>query len=211
MLQDLLKEYLGDDAKVTEFLGKMKEQKIYTSGEENIDTRYQKLKGDFDALNTKNTEAQALIAELKKSNGNNEGLQTKITEYETKIGELEKQNQELKIDNAIKFELLAKGAKADDIDYLMFKIKQGDEFKLDKEGNVKGLDHAVEDLKKTCQSNFEESTKKKVDVKELPKDDDKKDVITKEQFNKMGYAEKNKLYQENKELYEQLKSGNEGE
>lgn len=50
MLQELLKEYLGEDVKVTEFLNKMKEKKIYTSNEENIDTRYSKLKGDFEAL-----------------------------------------------------------------------------------------------------------------------------------------------------------------
>ena len=209
MLQELLKKYLGEDAKVTEFLNEMKEQKIYLSKEENIDTRYQKLKGDYDALNTKNTEAETLIAELKKANGGNEELQGKITQYEEKIAEQEAQLKQLQAENAVKFELLAKGAKASDMDYLLFKAKQLGELKLDKEGNVKGLNDLVENLKKTCQSNFEESSKKKFDVKKLPNDDEKKDVITKERFDKMGYQEKNKLYQENKELYEQLRNGKE--
>ena len=37
MLQDLLKKYLNDEAKVNEFLNEMKTQKIYTTKEENSD------------------------------------------------------------------------------------------------------------------------------------------------------------------------------
>lgn len=207
MLQDLLKEFLVDDTKVNQFLEKMKSEKIYTSKEENMDTRYPKLKSDYEALVTKDEQSQKLIDELKKTNGDNEGLQAKISEYEGKIAELEKQNEALTIDNAIKFGLLSKGAKADDIDYLIYRIKQGDnELKLDKDGNVKGLDNIIDDIQKTCSSNFEDKSKKKVDVKELPEGDDKKNTITKEMFAKMGYKERNKLYQENKELYEQLNS-----
>lgn len=211
-LQELIEKHFGKDAEKTNaFLEDMKASKIFTTNEENLDIRYGKLKGNYDALVTKEKEAQQLIEQLKGASKGNEDMQTKITQYENTIKDLEAKNQALQIDNAIKFELLAKGAKASDIDYLMFKAKQGDELKLDKDGNVKGLEHIVEDLKKTCQSNFEDSSKKKVDVKNLPNDDNGKPSVTKEQFNKMGYAEKNKLYQENKELYEQLKSGNEGE
>lgn len=211
MLQDLLKEYLNDDAKVTEFLDKMKTNKIYLSKEENMDTRYPKLKGDYEALLSKDKESQALIEELKKNNGTNEQLQSKIKEYETKITDLEKQNQDLAIDNQIKFALLEKGAKANDIDYLMYRIKQGDELLLDKEGNVKGLNTLVEEVAKTYSDNFEDKTKKKVDVKDLDKgnDDGKKNAVTKEAFDKMGYRDRLKLYQDNKELYDQLSKGEE--
>lgn len=210
MLQDLLKEYLGDDAKVSEFMDKMKESKIYVSGEENIDTRYSKLKEDFEALSSKSKESESLIEQLKKNNGDNQTLQDQIKEYEGKIAELEAENQAMKLDNALKFELLAKGAKANDIDYLMFRAKQGEtELKFDKDGHIKGIDDLIGDLKKTCQSNFEESSKKKVDVKELPDPEEKGMIITKEKFEKMGYSERNKLFRENKELYEQLASGKE--
>ena len=212
MLQDLLKEFLADDDKVNQFLEKMKSEKIYTSKEENMDTRYPKLKSDYEALLTKDKQSQELIEELKKTNGSNEGLQAKIGEYEGKIAELEKQNEALTIDNAIKFGLLSKGAKADDIDYLIYRIKQGDnELKLDKDGNVKGLDNIIDDIQKTCSSNFEDKSKKKVDVKDLPEGNEGKNTITKEMFSKMGYKERNKLYQENKELYDKLSNDKEGE
>lgn len=203
MLQKLLKEFLGDDAKVTEFLNKMKENKIYTSSEENIDTRYTKLKDDFDALTTKEKEAQDLIAELKKSNGAD--LQTKVTEYETKIADLEKQNAEMTIDNEIKFGLLAKGAKASDIDYLMFKIKQGDnELKLDKDGKVKGLEHIITDCQKVYSSNFEDKSKRKVDVIDLQQDNGHKDTMTKAEFLKKPYAERVQFANDNPEAFNEL-------
>lgn len=203
MLQKLLKEFLGDDAKVTEFLNKMKENKIYTSSEENIDTRYTKLKGDFDALTTKEKEAQDLIEELKKSNGAD--LQTKVTEYETKIADLEKQNAEMTIDNEIKFGLLAKGAKASDIDYLMFKIKQGDdELKLDKDGKVKGLEHIITDCQKVYSSNFEDKSKRKVDVIDLQQDNGHKDTMTKAEFLKKPYAERVQFANDNPEAFNEL-------
>lgn len=205
MLQDLLKEFLADDAKVNQFLEKMKSEKIYTSKEENMDTRYPKLKSDYEALIAKDEQSQKLIEELKKTNGSNEGLQAKIGEYEGKIAELEKQNEVLTIDNAIKFGLLSKGAKADDIDYLIYRIKQGDnELKLDKEGNVKGLDNIIDDIQKTCSSNFEDKSKKKVDVKGLPNDTEKKEPMTKAMFLKKSYAERARFAQENPESFQAL-------
>lgn len=207
-LQELLKKYFGDDeTKMNTFLDEMKANKIFISGEENIDIRYNKLKGQFDTLNSQNAESLKLIEELKKSNTNTDEMKGKIDEYEKKIAELEEEKTTLAIDNALKFALLEKGAKASDLDYLTYRIKKGeDELKLDKDGNVKGLDTIVEEIAKTCSSNFEDKSKKKVDVKDLPQGDDKKNTITKEMFAKMGYKERNKLYQENKELYEQLNS-----
>lgn len=205
MLQDLLKKYLADDAKVNQFMDEMKSGKIYLTKEENMDTRYPKLKSDYDALVTKNNETQALIDELKKNNGDNQGLQAKIKEYEGKIAELEKKNQDLAIDNQLKIALLGKGAKANDIDYLMYRIKQSDdELKLDKDGNIKGLNNIIEDIAKTYNDNFEDKSKKKVEVKDLPNGTENKQTVTKEMFSKMGYRERNKLYQENKELYDSL-------
>lgn len=202
MLQELLKEFLGDDAKVTEFLNKMKENKIFTASEENLDTRYSKLSGEYEALKTKNKESLDLIEQMKKSTEGNEDLQGKIADYENKIAELEKQNQELAVDNAIKFELLSKGAKASDIDYLIFKIKQGEtELKLDKDGNVKGLDGLVDEMKKNYSSNFEDKAHKKVDVKKLPDDGGDDKGVTKEEFLKKPYAERVKFAQENQEAF----------
>lgn len=207
-LQELLKKYLNDDAKVAEFEDEMKKEKIYTSTNENIDIRYGKLKGDFDALVTKDKESQTLIEQLKEASKGSDEAQTKIKEYETRIAELERQNEELTIDNAIKFGLLAKGAKASDVDYLIYRAKNGDtELKLDKDGNVKGLDDLIDGLKKTYSGNFEEKAQKRIEEKKLPGDEKDKNAITKEQFSKMGYAERNKLFKENREQYDELSKG----
>ena len=82
MLEDLLKEYLADDSKVSEFMEKMKASKIFTTKEENIDTRYSKLKGDYDAEKAEHQKAMELINTLKAQTKGQEVLQAKINEYE---------------------------------------------------------------------------------------------------------------------------------
>ena len=148
-------------------------------------------------------EANKLIEELKKSNQGNEELQNKIGTYETQLNELKAENEQLKLDNAIKVELLGAKAKGDDLDYLMFKIKQNnDKLSLTENGELKGFD--VEEIKTTYPSNFEVETKKVVDVNNLPKIDSNDNTITKEQFEKMGYKERTKLFNENPDVYKEL-------
>ena len=203
-LQELIKKHFGDDeAKVTSFLDDMKTNKIFTASEENLDTRYSKLKGDFEAKTKEYDESQNLIAELKKASKGNEEMQTKFTEYESKVAELQAENEQLKIENALKVELLGAKAKASDLDYLMFKYKQeNNEITLDDNGKIKGFD--IEKIKTAYPSNFEVESKKEVDVNNLPNINDKSSTITKEDFQKMGYQERNKLYMEDKELYTEL-------
>ena len=204
-LQELIKRYLDDDTKVNEFLEEMKANKIYTASEENLDTRYSKLKGEFDIKSKEHEEANKLIAELKKSNQGNEELQKSISTHEARIAELEAENNQLKLDNAIKVELLNAKAKGDDLDYLMFKIKQNNEkLSLTENGELKGFD--VEEIKTAYPSNFEVETKKVVDVNNLPKIDTSDNTITKEQFDKMGYKERTKLFNDNPEVYNELKN-----
>ena len=150
-------------------------------------------------------EANKLIAELKKSNQGNEELQGKISTYETQLNELKAENEQLKLDNAIKVELLSAKAKGDDLDYLMFKIKQNNEkLSLTENGELKGFD--VEEIKTAYPSNFEVESKKVVDVNNLPKIESNDNTITKEQFEKMGYKERTKLFNENPDVYNELKN-----
>lgn len=152
-------------------------------------------------------EANKLIGELKKSNQGNEELQNKIGTYETQLNELKAENEQLKLDNAIKVELLGAKAKSDDLDYLMFKIKQNnDKLSLTDNGELKGFD--VEEIKTTYPSNFEVETKKVVEVNKLPKIEDGDATITKEQFDKMGYSSRVKLREENPEMYNTLAKKN---
>lgn len=155
-------------------------------------------------LKTKESEeANKLIAELKKSNQGNEELQKSISTYEAENAKLKAENEQLKLDNAIKVELLGAKAKGDDLDYLMFKIKQNnDKLSLTENGELKGFD--VEEIKTAYPSNFEVETKKVVDVNNLPKIETSDNTITKEQFDKMGYKERTKLFNDNPEVYNEL-------
>lgn len=149
-------------------------------------------------------EANKLIDELKKSNQGNEELQGKISTYEQEKLELKAEIEQLKLDKAIERELLSAKAKGDDLDYLMFKIKQNnDKLSITENGELKGFD--VEEIKTAYPSNFEVETKKVVDVNNLPKIDSNDSSITKEQFEKMGYKERTKLFNENPDVYNELK------
>ena len=144
----------------------MEEMKIYTSKEENIDLRYQKLQDDFNAKDGELGKANDLIKKLQDGNKNNEDLQTKIKDYEAEITKMKEEQAQDKIENAIKIALLSNKAKTDDIDYLMFKIKNGEnKVELDDKGSLKNFD--IEDIKKTYKNNFESKSGEFVDVKKL--------------------------------------------
>jgi len=150
-------------------------------------------------------EANKLIAELKKSNQGNEELQGKIGTFESEIAQLKEENMQLKLDNAIERELLSAKAVSDDLKYLMFQIKERcKDLSLTENGELKGFD--VEEIKTAFPKNFEVETKKVVDVNNLPKIDNGDNTITKEQFEKMGYQERNKLFNENPDVYNELKN-----
>lgn len=180
----------------------MKTNKVFTASEENLDIRYGKLKTDHDSKLAELAEANNLIAELKKNNKGNEGLQQKITDYEAQMAQLQKENAQIKLDSAIKIELLAN--KALDVDYLTFKLKEKGELELDEQGKIKGWDDKLAGLKTQFPTQFESAGGKKYDEHKLPDKQDGGDAITKEAFQKMGYQDRVKLYNENPAAYAEL-------
>ena len=84
-LQEILKSQGLSEEQIQKIVGEMKQNKIFTASEENLDIRYGKLKTDFDSLTKQHGESTALIEQMKKDNAGNEALQGKITEYETKM------------------------------------------------------------------------------------------------------------------------------
>lgn len=119
-------------------------------------------KGKYEALEaliaSKTTEletANNLIAELKNGTKGNEEMQGKIKEYETvTIPELQKKLAETQIESEAKIALL--GARAKDIDYLMFKLKaSGKPLELGEDGKIKNMDNMIEDLKTQLPTQFE--------------------------------------------------------
>lgn len=169
-------------------------------------------KGKYDALQAlldgKTTEldtANGLIAELKKGTKGNEELQGKIAGYETQVATLQEELEQTKLESAIKVELLA--AKALDVDYLTFKLREKGELTLDENGKIKGWEDKVAALKTQFPTQFESTTQKKVLENKLPNGDEGNKTVTKEEFNKMGYNSRVELKTNNPELYSQLTKG----
>lgn len=202
-LQEILKSQGLSEEQIQKIVGEMKQNKIFTASEENLDIRYGKLKTDFDSLTKQHGESTALIEQMKKDNAGNEAMQGKIAEYEGKVATLEEELQQTKIDSALKVALLE--AKVLDVDYLTFKIKEKGEVKLDENGKVKGIDETIASLKTQFPSQFSTETKKKIDEHKLPEGDpDNKHGVTKEQFDKMGYQERLRLFNENPDAYKEF-------
>lgn len=166
-MEELLKELGYTDEQIKAIMDAMKDKKIYTTTEENADIRLQKLNEDFTAKDGELTKANELIEQLKNGTKGNEDLQTKVTNYETEIAQMKEEQHNKDIKNALKFELLKNKAKADDIDYLIFKIESDKDKKieLDENGNLK--DFKIEDFKKQFKGNFEDESSTLVDVKKL--------------------------------------------
>ena len=122
----------------------MPEQSLYIANEENLDTRYTKLKEQKEQLESDLTTANKLVDDLKKSNKDTEDLQTKIDEYKTQMDQLKSDRAEEQKQYAIKETLTKEGVK--DIDYMLYKL--GD-VETDKDGNIVDLDNKVKALKES--------------------------------------------------------------
>lgn len=206
-LAEILKAKGMTDDVIDVVMGEMKQNSIFTTKEENMDTRYSKLKKDFDTLTAKHGEATTLIDQLKAEAQNNEAIQTQMTAYEQKIATLETQLNEQKIEAAMDRKLTSAGAKPDDLDYLKFQWRKKGDITLDDNGEIKGGDDVINGLKTQHPIQFET----KAEQRELQphqlhdRNDDK--TITKEEFDKMGYNARVKLKEENPELYSTLMKG----
>lgn len=135
--------------------------------------KHSALETEKNSIQEQLTAAQQLVEDYKKSSKNDEAAQQKITEYETKVTQLTTELEQAKLDSALKIALLQ--AKASDVDYLMFKIKQdGKKLKLDDKGEIKGLNDIISSLKTQLPAQFESNSagKKKIDENKLPGSND---------------------------------------
>lgn len=204
-LQELLAQNGIAEDIITKILNGMKENKIFTASEENLDVRYGKLKDEHTAKLTELEQANNLIGELKKSAKGNEDLEGKIKTYETEtIPQLQKQLEETKIKSAIKVSLI--GEKAVDVDYLTYKLEEklkenGETLQLDENENIKGWNDKLTALKTQFPKMFESSSSTKtVEPNKLPNNNDE-NKLTKADIFKMSYADRAKFQSENPEEY----------
>lgn len=133
----------------------MPAQKLYLASEENLDTRYTKLKEQKEQLENDLATANKLVGDLKKTNKDAEELQQKITDYETKVQQLETERAEERKTYAIKEALQKEGVS--DVEYMMFKLG---ELEVDKDGNVVDLENKVKALKETNPTFFVPETER---------------------------------------------------
>lgn len=198
-IAEILKANGVDDNAAKAILDAMKENKIYTASEENLDIRYGKLKGDHEGVTKQLAEANSLIEELKKSNKGNEGLQEKVAAYETQVQQLKAELEQTRIDAAVKVGLL--DSKALDVDYLTFKLKaKGDALTLDENGKIKGWDDKLAALKTQFPQQFEASGKKTIIENRLPEQEEH-GTLSRSEILKKPYAERQKIFEENPEAF----------
>ena len=198
-IAEILKANGVDDNAAKAILDAMKENKIYTASEENLDIRYGKLKGDHEGVTKQLAEANSLIEELKKSNKGNEGLQEKVAAYETQVQQLQAELEQTRIDAAVKVGLL--DSKALDVDYLTFKLKAtGDALTLDENGKIKGWDDKLAALKTQFPQQFEASGKKNIIENRLPEQEEH-GTLSRSEILKKPYAERQKIFEENPEAF----------
>lgn len=203
-LAEILKSQGLTDEQITTIEGEMKQNKIFTSAEENIDIRFGKLQTDFNAKTKEHADALATIQQLQSAAAGNADTVQQINDANAKIAQLEAENAEIKAENAAKMALLNGKAKAEDIDYLIYTYKQqnGGKLELDENGELKGFD--VEALKTAKPNNFEAEGVRKVDVHKLNEGEGENKGVTKAQFDKMSYKERTELYESDRETYDKL-------
>lgn len=206
-LQEILKTKGLTDEQIEAVIGEMKQYKIFTAGEENLDTRYFKLKTDHEGVSRQLTEAQSLIEQLKKETGSNESLQGKIADYESKVAALTAENEKLKTESALKVALLDAGAKAADMEYLLFKANQSGEIKLTDDGKIKGQEELVSSIKTQCPAQFTSAEQKKVQEHKLESGDPNAGVLTRSDILKKPYSERLAIYEKDPETYREIMKG----
>ena len=169
-LKEILASQSLSEEQITAIETAMKENKIYTSAEENIDIRYNKLKEEKQAQDKKIQKAQELIKQLQDSAKGNEEIQNKIKEYEAQIEQLKTDAAKAKLDYAIKAGLLERNVNPDSIDYLLFKINQDNkELKFDENDKLQGID--FDEIKTKYVSHFkaeDSNAGKRLDPNSLP-------------------------------------------
>lgn len=176
-------------------------------------------KSRFDEVNEAKKNAEALVKErdkqledVKKSTGDNEELKKQIEQLQednkATVKKYESDIKQMQINNAVQAALKDAGAK--NVTALMALLKDMDKAELADDGTVKGLADQIQALQKSESYLF--------DVKSEPQQPKPSGAtpanggsqthvpgtITKEQFNRMGYKERNELYNTNKELYDSL-------
>lgn len=174
-------------------------------------------KSRFDEVNEAKKNAEALVKErdkqledVKKSTGDNEELKKQIEtlqeQNKTAKAQYEADIKQMQITNAVQSALKDAGAK--NVTAIMALLTGLDKAELAEDGSVTGLADQIQALQKSDSYlfNIQEPQQPKASGA-TPASSGSTHVpgtITKEQFAKMGYKERNELFNTNRELYDSL-------
>ena len=123
----------------------MAEERIYITTLENAQTRYDKLKGQKEAVDAELATANETITALKKGNADNEALQDQIKAHEATIKDLQAQAVTREHTYALTSAMTEAGVL--DADYIIYKAGGLDKFTFDKDGKPVGLDDILKPYK----------------------------------------------------------------
>lgn len=182
--------------------GKIDEQKVIDAIDESKSdmvprSRLNDKNAEIDELKAEITNRDEQIAKLQDSVKDDSELQKELDELKDKNAEWQTKYQESQLNNAVKLAVAKDANDADDILSLINK----DELELQDDGNVKGLDKAIESLKESKPYLFSESKPSG----RTP--DDGKSVnggVTQEEFNNMSVAERTDLFVNDRKTYDAL-------
>ena len=190
------------DELAVKITSEMKSNKIFLANEENLDVRYNKLKTESEADKAELLKSQTLIAELQNGNKENEELQTKLKEHQDEIATLRASLDAQKVESALDRALIE--ANVQDVDYVKFKIKEkGTDLKLDENGKLENIKTTLDELKIQIPNQFK-SSEKKVEELKLPNDVKADKGVTKDDYSKMSYAERVKLFSNDKQTFDEV-------
>lgn len=201
-LKSILEKHIGEDGKL-DLDGAVKE--INKKAPENVvpKDQYNSLSETKKQLEADVKTRDKQLDELKKA-GSVEDLKKQLAdaqEANTKAkNEYDEKIANLKYDTAI--EKALSGAQHPEL--MSVKIDRT-KLKIKDDGTIDGLDDQVKGLKETYKDMF----KPNKSGNKLANPEGTATEITKEQFDKMKYSERLQLFNENKELYDQLAGGNE--
>lgn len=172
-------------------------------------------KSRFDEVNEAKKNAEALVKErdkqledVKKSTGDNEELKKQIetlqAENKTAKEKYESDIKQMQISNAVQSALKDAGAK--NVTAIMALLTGLDKAEIAEDGTVKGLAEQIQALQKSESYlfNIKNEPQKPTGATPANSGSNVPGTITKEQFNRMGYKEREELYNTNKELYDSL-------
>ena len=178
---DFLKEILGEEL-FAQFAEKInahngneanKDKQIKLAnlggGEYVSKAKHDALQALFDGKDQELKAANGLIEGFKKSAKGNEELQGQITTYQDQVKQLQAQLKDTQIDSGLKIAFMEAGGT--DIDFLIWKAKQGNDGKpleLGEDGKIKGIDDLISGLKTSAPNHFKKASGVKVEENPLP-------------------------------------------